>query len=80
MPSHSIQSELQNFVQFATRQIERGDTAESVEALVQQWRDDAESLATVGDVRQGLLDDASGLAEPAANVFAELRHQLGIAK
>ena len=64
MPNHSIKTDLQDFVQFATHRIERGDSSESVEALVQQWRTDVEFSQTVADIRQGLADKAAGLAEP----------------
>lgn len=78
MPSHSIKHELQEFVQFATRRIERGASGESVETLVQEWRTDAEFSQTVADVRQGFEDKAAGLSEPADKVFADIRRQLGL--
>ena len=80
MPSESVKQEFQEFVQFATRSIERGDAGETVEDLVQQWRSDAEYAQAVADVRQGLADDAEGQAESVAQVFAEVRRQLGIAE
>jgi hypothetical protein len=80
MPSHSIKTDLQDFVQFAMRRIGCGDCGASVEDLVQQWRSDSEFAATVSDVRQGLMDDAGGRAESATDAFAEVRRQLGIAE
>lgn len=78
MPSHSIEHELQEFVQFATRRIERGAVDESVETLLQQWRTDVEFSQTLADVRQGIKDKASGLSEPSDQVFADIRQQLGL--
>lgn len=73
MTSQSLLSDLRDFVQFATRQIDQGQGAESVEALVQQWRRDADFDETIGDVRQGLLDDAQGRGESVAETFASIR-------
>lgn len=74
MPNQSLENDLQDFVQFATRRIESGTGGESVEQLVEEWRNEAELLT---DVRQGVLDKAAGLAEPADRVFADVRGQLG---
>ena len=78
MSTQSIKNELQDFVQFASHRVERGEACESVEALVQQWRSDAEYSEAVADVRQGLADDAQGKAMPLSDAFADVRRQLGI--
>jgi hypothetical protein len=78
METLSIAHQLQNFFQFASRRIEAENTALSLEELVQQWRKDMEYSETLQDVRQGILDEASGLAEPAAMAFSDIRRQLGI--
>jgi hypothetical protein len=78
MSTQSIKNEFNEFVQFATCQIELGG-AESIEALVRQWRTDAEYVAAVNDIRQGILDDKSGKAEPVAGVFSGIRRELGLA-
>lgn len=80
MLTSSITSELQNFVRFATRRIEQGDNAESLEELVEQWRRDSEFVEAVADVRQGLADDAADRAESASTAFADIRRQLGISE
>ncbi len=80
MPNRLIDVELQSFGQFATSRIECGDAGESVEDLVQQWRSDSEQAEVVGDVRQGLPDDAEGRAESVADAFADIRRHLGIAE
>jgi hypothetical protein len=36
-----------------------------------------EYSAAVEDVRQGILDEASGLAEPATTAFLDIRRHLG---
>ncbi len=77
MPNQSLENDLQDFVQFATRRIESGTGGESVEQLVEEWRNEAELLT---DVRQGVLDKAAGLAEPADRVFADVRGQLGLSE
>ena len=41
--------------------------------MVQLWRKDMEYSETLEDVRQGSLDEASGLAEPAATAFSDIR-------
>ena len=80
MSSPSIKNELQDFVQFATRRVEHGEGGESVEDLVQLWRNETEYAEAVEDVHQGLMDDADGRAEPIADAFATIRRQLGIAE
>ncbi len=80
MSSQTIQFELQQFVQFATRRIASGQTARTVEDLVQQWRGDAESLQAIADVRQGMADDADGRAVSVTEAFANIRRQARIAE
>lgn len=77
MPSQPLENDLQDFVQFATRRIESGTGGESVEQLVEEWRNETEFLA---DVRQGVIDKAAGRAEPTDKVFADVRRQLGLAE
>lgn len=79
MQTQSIQSELRDFVQFASRLVENGDDGSSLEELVRQWRQDAEYNKAVADVRQGIIDDAQGKAQPLADAFADVRRKLGIA-
>jgi len=79
METVSISQQLQNFFQFATERIETANTDLSLEELVQQWRKDLEHSEAVEDVRQGLIDEADGLAEPVATAFAGIRRQLGFA-
>jgi hypothetical protein len=74
-----LEQDLRNFVEFATKQIEQGETAESLEALVRLWRDRSEYEETVEDVRQGLTEDTQSLSEPIAAVFSDIRNRLGIA-
>jgi hypothetical protein len=75
----SIQKDLQDFVEFAARRLNSGETAPaSVEELVARWRQDAESAEAVADVRQGLADEVAGKAQPAVEAFADIRRQLGI--
>ena len=78
MSAQSIKNEFNEFIQFATRQIETVG-ADSIEALVHQWRTDAEYVAAVDDIRQGILDDKSGKAEPVAGAFSNIRRELGLA-
>ena len=80
MSSPSIKHELHDFVQFATRHVEHGEACESVENLVQLWRNETEYAEAVEDVHQGLRDDADGRAEPVTDAFANIRRQLGIAE
>ncbi len=79
MQANSIQSELRDFVQFASRRVEGGDDRLSLEELVRQWRQDAEYNEAVADVRQGIIDDAQGKAQPLADAFVDVRRKLGIA-
>ena len=78
MQTHSIQSELRDFVQFASRRVESGDDRLSLEELVKQWRQNAEYTEAVADVRQGVIDDAQGKAQLLADAFADVRRKLGI--
>ena len=78
MPILSIKHQFHDFVEFASRRIEGGVEANSLEELVEQWRNDPEYTAAVEDIRQGIADDAAGLGEPVAKVFTDIRRQLGI--
>jgi len=80
MKTVSISQQLQNFFQCATERIETANTDLSLEELVQQWRKDVEHSEAVEDVRQGLIDEADGLAEPVATAFAGIRRQLRMAE
>jgi len=79
MTTHSIQSELQEFVRFASRHVEQGADFSSVEELVKHWRQNSEYAEAVADVRQGILDEAACKSQPLADAFAEVRNKLGIA-
>ncbi len=79
MQTQSIQSELRDFVQFASRRVEGGDDRLSLEELVRQWRLGTECAEAVADVQQGILDDAEGKAQPLSDAFADVRRKLGIA-
>ncbi len=79
MQTQSTQSELRDFVQFASRRVESGDDCSSLEELVRQWRQGSEYAEAVADVRQGIIDDAQGRAQPLADAFADVRRKLGIA-
>ncbi len=74
----SIQTELLDFVQFASQRVQSGDESSSLEELVKQWRRDHEYAAAVADVRQGMEDDAAGKAQPIDDAFADMRRKLGI--
>lgn len=79
MQTQSIQSELRDFVQFASRRVEGGDDRLSLEELVRQWRLGTEYAEAVADVQQGILDDAEGKAHPLSDAFADIRRKLGLA-
>ena len=79
MTTHSIQSELQEFVRFAYRHVEQGADFSSVEELVKHWRQKSEYAEAVADVRQGILDEAACNSQPLSHAFDELRKNLGIA-
>lgn len=78
MQTQSIQSELRDFVQFASSRVQTGDDGLSVEDLVRQWRKTTEYAQAVEDVRQGLTDAAQGKAKPISEAFADVRQKLGI--
>ena len=79
MTSHSIHSELQEFVRFASHRVEQGADFSSVEDLVKHWRQNSEYAEAVADVRQGIADEAACKAQPLSDAFAEVRRKLGIA-
>ncbi len=79
MITHSIQSELQEFVRFASRHVEQGADFSSVEELVKRWRQNSEYAEAVADVRQGILDEAECKSQLLSDAFAEVRKKLGIA-
>ena len=58
MQAESIQSELRDFVQFASSRVASGEDRLSVEDLVRQWRQTSEFTQTIEDVRGGLADAA----------------------
>ena len=74
----SIQTELLDFVQFASQRVQSGDEATSLEELVKEWRSDYEYAEGIADVRQGIEEDDAGKAQPIEGVFANLREKLGI--
>jgi hypothetical protein len=78
MQAQSIQSELQDFVQFASQRVLSGDDCLSLEALVSEWRQGAEYRETIADVGQGIQDEVQGKAQSVAESFAEVRRKLGI--
>ncbi|WP_146392560.1 hypothetical protein [Allorhodopirellula solitaria] len=78
MSTQSIQTELREFVQFASQRVTRGEECSSLEELVQQWRSDSEYTAAVADVRHGTEADAVGQAKPVDEAFAEIRNDLGM--
>lgn len=78
MQIQSIQSELRDFVQFASRRVESGEDRLSLEELVRQWRLGTEHTEAVANVQQGIDDDAHGKAKPLSDVFADVRRKLGI--
>ncbi|RPH82732.1 MAG: hypothetical protein EHM77_02825 [Planctomycetaceae bacterium] len=79
MQTQSIQSELLDFLQFASSRVASGDDRLSIEELVRQWRQTSEFAQTVADVRQGITDAAQGKAQPISDAFADVRRKLGIA-
>lgn len=78
MLTQSIQTELRDFVQFASQRVRGGAECSSLEELVQQWRSESEYTAAVADVRHGMEADAAGEAKPVDETFAEVRNELGI--
>jgi len=78
MQTQSIQSELRDFVQFASIRVQSGDNELSVEELVRQWRQTTEYAQAVADVSQGVSDAAQGKAQPISEAFAGVRKKLGI--
>ena len=78
MTTNSIQSELQEFVRFASSGVGQGEDFSSVEELVRRWRQNSEYAEAVDDVRQGIEDEASGKPKPLSEVFVEVRRKLGI--
>ena len=79
MQAESIQSELRDFVQFASSRVANGEDRLSFEDLVRQWRQTSEFTKTIEDVRGGITDAAQGKAQPISDAFAEVRRKLGIA-
>lgn len=79
MQTQSLQTELRDFVQFASTRVETGDDGISLEELVRQWQQATEYAQAVSDVRQGITDAAKGLAKPISDVFLDVRQKLEIA-
>lgn len=78
MHTQSIQSELLDFVQFATSRVTNSNDNLSIEDLVNEWRQAGEFSQAVSDVRQGIDDDAKGKAQTLSDAFGEIRRKLGI--
>ena len=78
MPTQPIQTELRDFIQFASQRVTSGAECTSLEELVQQWRSDSEYAATVADVEDGIKADAEGKAKSVDDAFSEVRSKLGI--
>ncbi len=79
MTTHPIQSELQEFVRFASRRVEQGADFSSIEELVKHWRQNSEYTEAVADVRQGIADEVACKSQPLSDAFVEVRRKLGIA-
>ena len=78
MQVQSIQTELRDFVQFASTRVQTGDEGLSLEDLVRQWRQSTEYAQAVADVRQGIADAAQGKAKSISEAFADVRQKMGI--
>lgn len=70
--------ELDNFTHFAHQKLAAGDANLTLEDCVRLWRQQREQQATVEDIRQGRIDYEEGLAQPLAEVFEDVRRQLGV--
>ena len=79
MQSQSIQSELRDFLQYASDRITSGGERLSIEELLKQWRQSSEFDQSVEDVRQGVIDAGQGKAVPISVAFSDVRKKLGIA-
>lgn len=78
MQTQSIQTELRDFVQFASTRVQTGDDGLSLEELVRQWRQTTDYAQAVADVSQGVSDATQGKAQPISEAFADVRKKLGI--
>ena len=73
--SKTIAEEIDSFSTFARR---HAGEAESLDVLYRRWRDQAERNDVVAAVEQGERDAAAGPGRSANEVFAELRHEIGV--
>jgi hypothetical protein len=78
MSRPAVIDEFEQFVQFATRCINEGRAAVSVEELVKLWRSDAESVAVATDVHESLMDGQHDRRESANDAFDDLSRGRGM--
>lgn len=70
--------ELESFTQFAQQKLSEAGSTLSLEDCVRLWRQQSERTAAIDDIRQGVLDLESGLSQPLASAFDDVRRQLGL--
>ena len=73
--SKTIAEDIESFSAYARRY---AGEAESLDVLYRRWRDQAERDEVVAAVEQGEMDAVAGLGRSANEVFAELRHEIGV--
>ena len=73
--SKTINEEIDRFSEYARR---HSGEAESLDVLYRRWREQAEREDVIASIEQGERDAAAGLGRKANDVFAEIRHELGV--
>lgn len=72
--------ELENFTHFAQQKLGTSESSLSLEDCVRLWRQQTERNATIDDIQHGRADLESGLAQPLAEAFDDVRRQLGFVR
>jgi hypothetical protein len=73
--SKTINEEIDSFSSYARR---HSSEVESLDVLYRRWGEECERDEVVAAIEQGEKDAAAGLGQNVADVFSELRRQLGI--
>ena len=74
----STLQELESFTQFAHQKLSERESNLSLEECIHLWRQQTERQGVLDDIQQGLEDVRTGLTQPLAAAFDDVRRQLGI--
>lgn len=76
----STLQELESFANFAIQKLSQNESNLSLEECIHLWRQQTERQAVLDDIQQGQTHMSTGLAQPLADAFEDVRRQLGFVR